>query len=201
MTRPAISRSAISRFAALVLMPAAILAAGPAFAQDDEDELLPNEKVNQLIIYGDDPCPASTGDEIIVCARKEEQERYRIPEILRQSDSPQNEAWNERVVAYETVGAFGAMSCSPSGYGGWTGCTQQLIDAAYKEREGGSDVRFSQLIEEERAKRLSTIDASAAAEQARVEELEKEYEARLKAERDAALPGEDEQPTLLPPGQ
>lgn len=195
------NRPAFARYATLVLAPAALLTGGfAAFAQDNDD-VLPNEKVNQLIIYGDDACPVSTGDEIIVCARKEEQERYRIPEILRQSESPQNQAWNERVVAYETVGSFGAMSCTPSGYGGWTGCSQQLIDAAYKERAGSSDVRFSQLIEEERAKRLSTIDASAAAEQARVEELEKEYEARLKAERDAALPGEDQQPSLLPPAE
>lgn len=172
--------------------------ATPALAQSEGPAEAGSERVNQVIVYGDDPCPPSTGDEITVCARKEEAERFRIPEILRQSDDPANVAWSERVLAYETVGKFGTSSCSPSGIGGWTGCTQQLIDAAYAEKDGSSDVRFSELIEEERAKRLSTIDEEAAAQQARVEILEKEYEARLAAEREAALP--DETPSLaLPP--
>ncbi|WP_336979231.1 hypothetical protein [Altererythrobacter fulvus] len=182
----------MKRLSLAVLAVPSVLFAGsvPAFAQVGPIEVA-GETVNQLIVFGDDPCPASTGNEIVVCARKAESERYRIPEALRQSESPANEAWANRVEAYETVGAFGTMSCSPSGYGGWTGCTAQLIDAAYKEKHGSSDIRFSQLIEEERAKRLGTIDADAAAEQARVEQIEKEYEARLKAERDAPLPGEE----------
>jgi len=198
MTRPSLARLALGLASAALAMGAA-----PAFAQDDDGELLPaNEKVNQLIIYGDDACPPSVGDEITVCARKDEGERYRIPDILRQSGSPQNEAWNERVLAYETVGNFGTMSCSPSGYGGWTGCTQQLVDAAYKERASSSDIRFSELIQQEREKRLSTIDSEAAAEQGRVEEIEREYEARLQQEREASLPGEDTQlPTPAPEGE
>ena len=184
-------RLTLASFAAASLAPALLFAgASPAMAQDE------GETINQLIVYGEDPCPASTESEITVCARKEESERFRIPEILRQSDDPTNEAWTERVEAYETVGNFGTMSCDPSGYGGWTGCTQQLIDAAYEERRGSSDVRFSQLIEEERAKRLSTIDAEAAAEQERVEALEREYEARLEAERNAELPGEGSLPPV-----
>lgn len=185
----------MKRLSLAVLAVPSVLFAGsaPAFAQVGPIEVA-GETVNQLIVFGDDPCPASTGNEIVVCARKAESERYRIPEALRQSESPANEAWANRVEAYETVGAFGTMSCSPSGYGGWTGCTAQLIDAAYKEKHGSSDIRFSQLIEEARAKRLETIDADAAAEQARVEQIEKEYEARLKAERDAPLPGEGAAP-------
>lgn len=157
----------------------------------------PSEKVNQVIVYGDDPCPQSSSDEITVCARKNEAERYRIPEVLRgDPDNPRNEPWTERVTAYETVGAQGIASCSPVGAGGATGCMQQLIDAAYKERREGSDVRFGQLIEAERAKRLSTIDADAAATQARVEQLEKEYEAKLARDRAAENSGPD---TPLPP--
>ncbi len=186
----------------LTLAAAAILFVGatPAFAQDDAAEIVGeagDEKVNQVIVYGDDPCPPSSADEITVCARKEESERYRIPEILRESSDPANESWTERVESYETVGEFGTMSCSPSGSGGWTGCTQKLIDAAYAEKEGSSDIRFSELIQQEREKRLSTIDEEAAAEQERVEMLEREYEARLAAERDAALP--DETPSAPAP--
>lgn len=174
----------------LVLAPVALLATSPAAAQDDN-----LDTVNLVIIYGDDDCPASQGGEIVVCQRLDEDERYRIPATLRESSDPANQSWTERVKSFETVGAFGNLSCTPSGYGGWAGCTQQLIDAAYAERRGGSNVRAAQLIEEARRERLSTIDADAAAEQARVEELERQYQARLEAERDARAPGES---TVLP---
>jgi len=160
---------------------------GPALAQDEQ-----NEKVNMVIVYGDDDCPEPEGGEITVCARKAENERYRIPETLRTSDSPENVAWTRRVESYEMVGAFGTLSCDPAGAGGFTGCTQQMINAAYADRAEGSDVRFSQLIEAARAERLSTIDADAAAEQARVEQIEREYMERLERERNESLPGEVE---------
>lgn len=160
-------------------LAAATALSSPAQAQE------PDEKYNQVIVYGDDPCPQSTGDEIIVCARLEEAERYRIPQILRQSDAPQNTAWTERVRELETVGAFGTLSCTPTGPGGALGCTQKLIDQAYAERRNSTDVRFSQIIEEERAKRLATIDEEAAETQARVEQLEKEYMERLAREQGA----------------
>lgn len=159
-----------------------LLLAQPAAAQDAG-----GEKINQLIIYGDDKCPESVEGEITVCARKQEEERYRIPAILRETTSPANEAWNNKVLAYETVGRSGTLSCSPVGPGGSTGCSNQLIDAAYAEKRSSSDVKFSQLIEAERAKRLATIDGEAAATQSRVEEAEKEYEARQRAQ----LQGED----------
>jgi hypothetical protein len=153
----------------------------PALAQDA------GEKVNQLIVYGDDPCPPSTDEQITVCARKNEGERYRIPEPLR--DDPNNAAnqgWTQRVKAYETVGAFGTNSCSPVGAGGDTGCLARLISNARTERKQSSDVHFAKLIEAERSKRLETVDSDAAAEQARVESLEKQYEAKLAKERNAA---------------
>lgn len=190
--------------AALSAMSAAlVLAATPAAAQDSAPD---GEKVNQLIVYGDDPCPeASNSGEITVCARKPEEERYRIPEPLRGIDKPRNEAWTNKVQAYETVGAFGTLSCSPVGPGGSEGCTQQLIDRAYAEKKNGTDVRFSELIAEERARRLSNIDADAAAEQARVEQAEKAYMAQQKrqqAERDAAedKTAADQQPLPMPRG-
>src|SRR5687767_6570543 len=102
---------------ALFAAPLALLAP-PALAQD-----APGERVNQVIVYGDDPCPQSSAEEITVCARKDESERYRIPEVLRgDPQNPKNEPWTERVEAYETVGAQGIASCSPVGVGGATGC-------------------------------------------------------------------------------
>jgi len=164
------------------------LAAAPAMAQDTTVSD-PGERINQLIVYGDDPCPQSKGDEITVCARKPESERYRIPEPLRNIDKPTSEAWTNKVQAYETVGATGTMSCSPVGPGGSTGCTQKLIDAAYAEKKNSSDVKFSKLIEAEREKRLSTIDKDAAAQEKRVEAAEQAYfeqQKRQAAEQDKA---------------
>lgn len=171
-----------------------LMVAAPASAQDEG-----GDKVNMVIIYGDDDCPTPADGEITVCARKEEGERYRIPENLRTSDSPENIAWTERVERYEMVGAFGALSCDPAGAGGFTGCTQQMINAAYADKREGSNIRFSQLIEAARAERLSTIDEEAAAQQARVEQIEREYMERLEREREQALPGEEALP--MPPEQ
>lgn len=174
----------LSAAAALAALSSGLtLAAVPAAAQDEG-----GDRVNQVIVYGDDPCPASTEDEITVCARKPESERYRIPEPLRGVDSPRAEAWTNRVEAYETVGAFGTLSCSPVGPGGSLGCTQRLIDQAYAEKKSGTDVRFSELIAAEREKRLSTIDEEATEQQRRVEEAEKAYleqQKRQQAEQDA----------------
>lgn len=179
----------MKRHSFAALAPAMALVAllgmpGAAHAQDN-----PSEKINQLIVYGDDPCPASTDGSITVCARKDESERFRIPKPLRDNPNDSvNQGWTQRVKAYETVGAFGTNSCSPVGAGGATGCMSQLIHNAYAEKKQGSDVQFGKLIEEERAKRLKTIDADTAEEQARVEVLEKEYEAKLKRERDGDTP-------------
>lgn len=180
--------------AASLFAVAPLLALGAPIAAQDEA----GDKVNMVIVYGDDDCPTPAEGEITVCARKEEGERFRIPENLRYSDSPQNIAWTERVERYEMLGAFGALSCDPAGAGGWTGCTQQMINAAYADKREGQNVRFGQLIEAARAERLSNIDADAAAQQARVEQIEREYMERLEREREQALPGEKAEPHAAP---
>ncbi|MCF8709439.1 hypothetical protein [Rhizorhapis sp. SPR117] len=92
-------------------------------------------KINQLIVYGDDPCPESTADQITVCARKGENERFRIPEALRsESNRPANTSWTTRAEALEYVGRSGTDSCSPVGAGGFTGCFSQLMREARAER-------------------------------------------------------------------
>lgn len=164
---------------AITVLPLVALAALalPAQAQESGG----GDKVNQVIVYGDDPCPTSTGDEITVCARKAEAERYRIPAPLRDPASSKSEAWNQKVLAYETVGRTGTMSCSPVGAGGSLGCTQKMIDAAYAEKKQESDVGFTAMIEQERAKRAATVESESAATQARVEQAEKDYDARQRA--------------------
>ncbi len=149
----------------------------PAAAQDEA-----GDKVNTVIVYGEDDCTPSTEGELTICVRMDEQERYRIPEALRQSSSPANEAWANRVRSFEAVGDFGPLSCSPVGAGGELGCLTKIIDAAYAERRGGPGVRAAELIAEARGERLATIDAEAAETQARVEELERQYLERVRQE-------------------
>lgn len=177
----------------LVLLAAApfamVLAAAPAAAQDAA-----GDKVNIVDVFGDDPCPESSDDVIVVCRRMDEEERYRIPEALRRSDSPQNQSWTSRVKSFETVGDFGPLSCSPVGLGGELGCTAEMIAAAYEERRTGSGVRASEIIAAQRAERLSTIDAEAAATQARVEELERQYMERLAREAEGEEQAVEEAP-------
>ena len=142
------------------------------------------------IVYGDDEAPECDENEIVVVARLPEGDRYRIPETLRFSDNPENEAWAKRVESLEMSGAFGTLSCSTAGAGGFTGCTQQLLEQAYGEKREGSNVRFSELISAARAERLSEIDAIAAEEQQRVEQIEREYMERLERERAGEIAGE-----------
>lgn len=164
----------------------------PASAQTPVDT--GDESYNMVIVYGDDACPPSEDGTIVVCARQAESERYRIPEALRYTDGPKSEAWMNRVERLEWVGTSGMMSCSPAGSGGFTGCTQKFIDEAYADRENAPSVRFSEVIAEKRAERLSTIDEEAARTQEEVEAIEREYMERLERERDAPLPGEQALP-------
>ena len=140
--------------AVAALAPAAL--AQPTAAAD--------ERINQLIVYGDDPCPASTNDEITVCARKPENERFRIPEALRGNpNDPANQAWATRATALEYAGRGGIGSCSPVGPGGASGCFNDIVRQARAERAGRDSVNWERLIEQARQERLGRIDADAAA--------------------------------------
>ena len=99
----------------------------PATAQN-------SDRISEIIVYGSDPCPRSTDDDIVVCARKPESERYRIPERFRTGGPRQTrEAWANKARALETVGATGINSCSPVGPAGFTGCLTQIIKQARAE--------------------------------------------------------------------
>ncbi len=176
------------------LISAAALSGAALFALPAQAQDQPGDRVNQLVIYGDDPCPRSSDQEIVVCARKDEGERYRIPETLRSGGlgDAKNQAWSERVKSYEYVGKSGTNSCSPTGAGGFTGCTQALLSQAYAEKGIDDTVNWGQLIEEERQNRLSRIDAESDAVEERVLEIEADREAR-EAAAEAARDRLDEQ--------
>ncbi len=144
----------------IILSLSLLASAAPAFAQGLAGPQPGDEKINQLIIYGDDACPQSDDDEIVVCARLAEADRYRIPKKLRDvENTPIKEAWNNRVLAYENVAASGTLSCSAIGAGGFTGCGLKDIDSAYAEKSQDIGLAFGRLIAAERNKRLSGIDA------------------------------------------
>lgn len=172
-----------------LLLPAAAVVAligCPAAAQDAL-----GERVMMVSIPAGEECPAAEDpNTIVVC--DEIEDPYRIPSNLRQSRSPENRSWADRVRANEDVGNFGPGSCTNIGGGSELGCSVQEYEAALAERQNAPERRFSLQIEEARAERLETIDADAARTQGRVEELERAYLERLEAERDAPLPGEEE---------
>lgn len=115
------------------------LAAGAAvvagFALLPAPALAQQSPVAEIIVYGNDPCPRSTDDQVVVCARRPEVERYRIPPKYRPGGTRQETtAWGKKAQALETVGATGINSCSPVGPGGFTGCLTQVIQQAREER-------------------------------------------------------------------
>jgi hypothetical protein len=116
----------------IAILAGGAIAAGSALAAGDLAATgTPPEKIRSLVIYGDDPCPRSTGDEIVVCARVPESERYRVPKRLRKQPKHDvaSTAWGVRGVQdLEYVSRTGRPnSCSPVGSFGQSGCTQQFL--------------------------------------------------------------------------
>jgi hypothetical protein len=145
---------------------AAALAAfsAPALVQDNDAAaaVVAEVKVNQLIVYGNDPCPASTDDQINVCARLNDKERFRIPNSLRDNrNEPASQAWGARAVELQYVGRSGIGSCSTTGPGGMIGCYNDLVRQARAERQGADSVNWNALIDKARQERLSKIDQQA----------------------------------------
>jgi hypothetical protein len=147
-----------------LLLAAAVLAAAPASAQQEPEATAAEDaRVNQLIVYGDDPCAPSSEDEIIVCARLPEDERFRIPGPLRPDpNDPRSRSWADRAIELSYVGRTGIGSCSPVGPGGFIGCHNELVRQARAERQAREGIRWNQLIEEARRDRLRRIDRDAA---------------------------------------
>jgi hypothetical protein len=115
--------------AAVALVPA------PASAQARQ------ERIRRIIVYGRDPCPrATSADEVVICGRRAETERYRIPEELRDNsarDDPESTSWAARAEALEYVGRTGIQSCSTVGPGGVSGCWNELVRAWRQDRRKG----------------------------------------------------------------
>ncbi|MFN3387622.1 MAG: hypothetical protein ACK40O_01720 [Allosphingosinicella sp.] len=119
---------AAAAFAPLALPAQEIALPAPAGA---------DERIVRVVVYGNDPCPtAGAAEEIVVCARRPDSERYRVPEPLRDeaTDDPENVSWAARAESLEYVGRTGIQSCSTVGPGGFTGCWAEIMRAARDER-------------------------------------------------------------------
>jgi hypothetical protein len=147
----------------------ALLAAGSAAtAQKQGPAHPPPEKIKQVLVYGEDKCPAPEEGELLICGRMDERERYRIPKTLRgDPKAPENQSWANKVKAVEYVGRTGTLSCTPVGGGGFTGCLNQMIDKAYAEK--AADSTWASAVAAERAKRLAKIDAESEAIEAQAQ--------------------------------
>jgi hypothetical protein len=174
----------MTRLPLAALFMATSLFALPAAAQEADTSAA--EKINQVIVYGNDQCAPSAADEIVVCNRLPEQDRYRVPQLFRGGDplDPRNQAWLNRVTTMERVGRFGTDSCSPVGLGGFTGCTQALVAGARAEEQAADKTDWQAMIADERAKRIAGIDAAADEVEAAVVAEERALAERQKAAQD-----------------
>ncbi|MBV9884245.1 MAG: hypothetical protein JO276_14640 [Sphingomonadaceae bacterium] len=117
----------------LILTSLALAAAAPAFAQEGHAQ--PPQRESQIDVFGNDPCPQSTDDEIVVCHRRSEEERYRIPAPLRHSRDRVEQGWGARAQTMDEVSRdVLPNSCSTIGSYGQSGCQQAFIQQWYNSR-------------------------------------------------------------------
>lgn len=109
----------------ILALGSALILSVPAAAQEGG----PPERASTLIVYGDDPCPQGEGDEIVVCARRPDSERFRIPKDLREAErDPAQKSWASRVEMLEDISRQNLPGgCSVVGSYGQSGCWQQLM--------------------------------------------------------------------------
>lgn len=135
----------MSRLRNALLIVAALGVATPALAQadaptsaptmrkaDPDDSSQPRQRL--VTVFGTDACPKpSDPDEIVVCTRRPDEERYRIPPTVRAATAkPPGVASGDRkqLLGDATGGAGGSIgSCSTVGPGGGSGCARAAADA------------------------------------------------------------------------
>lgn len=85
-------------------------------------------------VFGNDPCPEGSSDEIVVCAKKPESDRFRIPTEFREATEADAKTQESRVNEMVAIGRTGTDSCSAVGPGGHTGCFVRQVEANRDER-------------------------------------------------------------------
>ncbi len=109
----------------LAIAAASLLLAPPAFAAD------PSTRIATMLVFGNDQCPRSSADEVVVCARQPESERYRIPKQFRgkKYNAARDGSWAGTAKVLEYVSRQGLPdSCSPTGSYGQSGCFRKFME-------------------------------------------------------------------------
>ena len=126
----------------LVAAAYAVLAASSAQAGQPAE---PPQRELRVTVYGDEPCPvAESPEEIVVCGRLPEEERYRIPRDLRDRGErrPGGTAWGARAEDLEEAQRDTRPNgCSVVGTNGQTGCAAALARQWYRDRRARRDSR------------------------------------------------------------
>lgn len=114
-----------------------LVSAWPAGAQSmrkeaPADSSQPRQRL--VTVFGTDPCPKATSpDEIVVCSRRPDEERYRIPPAVRSASGPPQspQSKNRKLLLGDSAGGAGGGigSCSAVGPGGATGCQLKANEA------------------------------------------------------------------------
>ena len=136
----------ISRAALLLCLSALSWGGMSVSAQAQSQPADPPPRVFALVVYGEEPCPkAAAEDEIVVCARKPEAERYRIPkDVRRVPEVLGGQSWASRVESMEEIGRVGRPnSCSAVGSNGQTGCTMAMLRQWFDERRMQAQISAS----------------------------------------------------------
>jgi hypothetical protein len=107
---------------ALAAAGAGMVGVAPAAAQQAD---------RVIDIYGNDKCPGSNGQGIVVCRKHPESERYRIPQSLREEEPAPQSLGGQTVSAVNTTGGTGQQnkSCNTIGAGVNDGCMKNNLDA------------------------------------------------------------------------
>lgn len=122
----------------LPFLAAVVFAAGAFSTGASATEPAP-QRYRTQVVYGDDPCPEGGKDEIVVCARQPEGDRYRIPKKLRKKRNTDAavQAWGNRAATLDEVSRESAglpNTCSPVGSGGQTGCMRKFLQQYNAEK-------------------------------------------------------------------
>ena len=129
------------RFVLAALLAAAAL---PAAAQEaNKPDITETFRTRAVTVFGSDPCPTSTNsEEVVVCARRPEEERYRLPNPTPRPGDRVETSNSQRLAETMDVGqAGGTGSCTTVGPGGQSGC---FVRGATVNRKTASQNRVTE---------------------------------------------------------
>jgi hypothetical protein len=124
-----------------LLVIALLASAGPAFAQGAAPANKPTAyetyRSRTVTVYGNDACPKPLDpEEIVVCARRPEEERYRFKQLDDDFGARVEEGGTDRTLgAMDASNAGGPGSCSTVGPNGSAGCSLKFVAREKKVRK------------------------------------------------------------------